>query len=123
MSFNGVSSVNSGGTPLFQKNMASIKKTMAFDSTPEDSEMEPGPEPAAPDSTPQHETAEGEASIPLDAFGGSPPKMGDMLKVVSVDAENGTVSVMVAGPKKMGGIDSKAAMMDEMDQTESGLTA
>lgn len=85
--------------------------------------METGPEPASPDETPQHETAEGEVSIPLDAFGGSSPKMGDMLKVVSVDSENGTVSVMAAGPKKMGGIDSKAAMMDEMDQTESGLTA
>jgi hypothetical protein len=96
--------------------MASIKKTMAFDSAPESAEMETGPEPAAPDETPQHETAEGEASIPLDAFGGSPPKMGDTLRVVSVDSENGTVSVMVAGPKKMGGIESKAAMMDEEDQ-------
>lgn len=96
--------------------MASINKTMAFDSAPEAPEMETEMEPADAEETPQSETAEGEVSIPLDAFGGSPPKMGDTLKVVSVDSENGTVSVMVAGPKKMGGIDSKAAMMDEEDQ-------
>lgn len=89
---------------------------MAFDSTPEDSEMETEVEPASPDSTPQHETAEGEVTIPLDAFGDAAPKMGDRLKVVSVDAENGTVSLTACCAGKMGGIESKAAMMDEEDQ-------
>lgn len=101
--------------------MASITKEMAFDSAPpEAAEVEP----KAPDETPAHEGAEGEATIPIDAFGGVAPKVGDSLKVVSIDTTNGTVAVKLSSPVKAGGgIDAKAAELDEMDQTESGLTA
>lgn len=69
------------------------------------------PEGDAPESAP--ESAPGEASIPLAAFGEAQPKAGDTLQVVAVDEENGTVSVKLAGGGKPGGIDAQAAMMDE----------
>lgn len=101
--------------------MASITKEMAFDSEPpEAAEVEP----MAPDESAPHEMAEGEAEIPLDAFGGVAPKVGDSLKVTAVNPDAGTVLVKVSARGKMGGgIEAKAAMMDEMDQVPSGLTA
>jgi hypothetical protein len=112
--------------PLFQieiKFMAKpITKTMAFDdSAPTGETMADPAQPTPPDQEPDMgepgEAAEGE-SLSLDVFGGKEPAVGDMvtLKVTAVDPENGTVSVMLPAAKKMGGIDAKAAMMDEENQ-------
>ena len=100
--------------------MASITKEMAFDSVPPEAEVEEETEVVE---TPEVESVAGEATIPIDAFGSIVPKMGDTLKVTAVDTENGTVSVKVSGAVKRGGIEAKAAVMDEMDQAPSGLTA
>lgn len=89
---------------------------MAFDSAPPEAaemESEEMPEMEAPES----EASEGE-SLSLDVFGGTAPAVGDMvtLKVTAIDPDSGMVSVMLPKAKKPGGIEAKAAMMDEEDQ-------
>ena len=81
---------------------------------PDDANMPPaGDEPETTDS-PQEESTEG-YSIPLEAFNGREVKPGDVerVKVLSVDAENGTAMVECVKPKAVSGIDEAASKYDQ----------